>query len=158
MKTQEKQSVVQEWVAELPFQMQAVLLMALRGPDGIEKKSPAKQLLHALRGCILHPAFDMEETIPTDKDGDYQWNCYMVHPECIKSLWFDRVVNDFFADVDKYPMHFLMHLLHAIEILGYEYPYDMGVTTKWAVLYNYWCEQYHLRPETRYELHNRLSK
>lgn len=48
-----KGPVTQEWVHRLPFMQQTVLLTAVRGPDGIRKYHPCKDLLRWFRRCTL---------------------------------------------------------------------------------------------------------
>ena len=51
-------SVLQDWVMNLTFMQQSVLLTSLRAPDGIRKDHPVKVLCRWLRRCILISAFD----------------------------------------------------------------------------------------------------
>lgn len=58
MKKQLSESVLQDWVHDLTFQMQALLLTAMRGPDGCNKHNSAKEVVRYLRGSVLKPAGD----------------------------------------------------------------------------------------------------
>ncbi len=51
-------SVLQDWVHNLTFMQQSVLIAAVRGPDGIRKDHVAKLLLRWLRRCFLISAFN----------------------------------------------------------------------------------------------------
>ena len=51
-------TVLQPWVATLTLMQQTVLLTAIRGPDGLPKYGPTKQLLRWYRRCILLSAMD----------------------------------------------------------------------------------------------------
>lgn len=49
-------NVLQDWVQKLPYREQGVLVLALRGPDGVRKEHGAKNLVRAMRGCVMVPA------------------------------------------------------------------------------------------------------
>lgn len=51
-------TVLQPWVSELTLMQQTVLLTAIRGPDGLPKYGPTKQLLRWYRRCVLISAMD----------------------------------------------------------------------------------------------------
>src|SRR5690606_1349351 len=51
-------SVLQNWLMELPLMQQTVLLTAIRGPDGLAKYHPVKKVLRWFRRCILLSAMD----------------------------------------------------------------------------------------------------
>lgn len=51
-------SVLQDWVHELTFMQQSVLISSVRGPDGIRKDHPTKVLCRWLRRSFLLCAFD----------------------------------------------------------------------------------------------------
>lgn len=154
MKKDEIQSVVQDWVSALPFTQQAVLLVALRGPDGMPKETDAKPLIHYLRGTILHPAYPgyeqfAEGTIDGFMRGDYYDN-------------FTGIRDKFLMDLEKYPLHFITHLMHAAEIVGYKYRDDKDddidyVGACWQSLYVMMCRRLHLQPETKEQLDARLK-
>lgn len=144
MKTQKKQSVIKEWVSELPFTQQALLMLSLRGADGMPKYNSAKDVVHYMRDVILFPAYPNYTGEPEGfMRADYnQWNA---------------VVNAFFNDTDAYPMHFLMHLIHSAEVVGYNHP-DETIRVCWLSFYEYACQCFHMNPETKDQLNNRLSK
>jgi hypothetical protein len=47
-------SVLQDWVCELPLMQQTVLVVALRGPDNVDKNHIGKFLLRWMRRCVLY--------------------------------------------------------------------------------------------------------
>jgi hypothetical protein len=51
-----KETVLQDWVCGLTFQMQALLLTAMRGPDENNKFNAAKAIVRYLRGIVIKPA------------------------------------------------------------------------------------------------------
>ena len=55
MKKQQSESVLHDWVAELPFAQQTTLLLSLRCFDGLLHHGPAKDMVHLIRGLVLKP-------------------------------------------------------------------------------------------------------
>lgn len=141
-------SVVKDWVKELPLTQQAVLLLALRGPDGMAKQTGIKPMLHYLRGTVLHAAYPDYDETAEGKSGDFMRGDYE---------HFNSNAGLFYADIDAYPMHFLMHLIHAAEIIGYHFPI-LVVRNYWKDFYYYFCKQLHMTPETKEQLNDRLAK
>lgn len=136
-------SVLQSWVAALGLRHQGVLLTAVRGCDTAPKNDPSKMLARAYRGVILNchcgdPAKAMTfiESPP--------WN--EVH---------DRMVA-YRKNLDHYPHHYVMHLTHASEIVGYKHP-DRKVRECWMHFYLMLCKGLHVQPETESQLDERLN-
>lgn len=134
------QSVVQEWLAEVcTLKQQTVLLSALRGCDGRPKEDPSKPVTRAFRATILYSAHK--------NPGDQTF--MQSNPHGAVRAW----LND---GVDSYPMHWLIHFMHAIEIVGYKHPNER-VATFWLGVYCQLCDVLHLRPETKSTLDRRLA-
>jgi hypothetical protein len=163
MKTEPKESVLQDWVTTLPFMQQALLMLATRGPDGLPKHTPAKHILHYLRGLVIKPAH------PDFKENDGFMNIDYGEPTCAQQSYnngpdiiyefgwkFDIIATQFFEDVDSYPLHFYMHLVHASEVIGYHYP-EPGIANCWYSFYCSACSNFHMNPETREQLAERLK-
>jgi hypothetical protein len=131
-------SVVQVWLSELNWKQQTVVLTALRGCDGIEKENPSKVLSRLLRGDILMNA---------DNSSSYmkKFTAWEVN-ESIKKL---------FDDLDRYPIHFITHLCHAAEIIGYKHP-DENIRRFWFSVYLEFCMAIHVNAETENQLDERL--
>jgi len=129
-------SVVQNWVFHTPMRMQAVLLSAIRGCDGKSKEDPSKAVVRALRRIILHNAD------PT--------NSFM------KEELYNERVDAFVGDIDQYPVHFIMHLTHAAEIVGYKHP-DHLIRGRWLDIYRKLVKALHLNPELENQLDVRLG-
>lgn len=139
---------------------QTVLLTAIRGPDGMPKYGPCKMLLRWYRRCIVLSAMDgaiidnpysmtggsfTGPSLPNDWDGDDDWQPAM-----------DEVVSGYIKGVDAVPMHFHLHLMHAVEILGYKYP-GKKIREWWNAVYVRLVNDLHLHPETEAELDKRLG-
>jgi hypothetical protein len=144
-------SVQPEWCRKLPLQQQSVLLLAARGPDGMPKKQPCKAVQVAYRATVLVAAkygrslafgekADSFMSLDVFADGG-QWT---------------HAVNDFLDHYEGLPHHYLMHLLHGVQILGYKHP-DEVTRTRWHVFYRDLVTLLHLQPETEEQMDRRLS-
>lgn len=142
-KTKLKESVLHDWVHTLPFQMQALLLTAMRGPDGIEKHCTAKCIVRYLRGIVLKPAGCWSG----ENDNDFMWGDYSR---------FEEYCNTFWDDHDAYPHHFIMHLLHCAEAVGYKHPHE-ETSRYWHLFYVKGCRAFHMNIETHDQLDKRLN-
>ena len=138
------QSVLQDWVMRLGLRLQGVLVSAIRGCDTVQRHDHSKVLARIYRGEILRthagdPAksksFILAATIPETVD-------YM---------------KKYLNDCDHMPIHYVMHFVHAAEILGYCHP-DPERRDMWNSFYLVACRKYHMRPEPYAELIDRLEK
>src|SRR6266702_3232000 len=101
-------SIIQDWAADLGLRHQGVLVAAVRGCDSIEREDASKPIVRTYRGVLLHPhCKDLTKAasfmIPYD---GRHWEAY---------------VRDFFASIDHYPNHWILHFTHAAEIVGYKH-------------------------------------
>ncbi len=131
-------SVLKEWVFELPYRMQSVMMSALRGCDTARKDDASKYITRGLRGVLLNNADPTNTFIVGDGVPD------AVHVKAF--LW----------DLDAYPLHFVMHTTHAAEIVGYKHP-DDRMRIFWSQLYRDLVKALHLNPETEAQLDVRLG-
>jgi hypothetical protein len=100
-------SVTQDWVQQLPWKMQSVLMTATRGPD--EARHPGVKVLNRwIRGQLFH---DADPANPFIKNGDDP---------------IDLVSDEFLSGVEHeleyLAVHYFGHLIHALEIIGYTHP------------------------------------
>lgn len=153
-------SVLQDWVLELSFMQQSVLITATRGPDGIKKDHVAKLLIRWLRRCYLLSAFDGIAI-----DNPYQnGGCSFTGPSInlsslYKETWdhfMDEVVLDYLRTVDELPHHFQLHFMHAAEILGYKHPTEK-TREWWHKTYLTLVNDMHLFPESEEQMDKRLG-
>jgi hypothetical protein len=56
----------------------------------------------------------------------------------------------------QYNSHFVLHLIHAAEIIGYKHP-DENIKKIWQEFYLNMCKAMHLNPETKKQMDNRLK-
>ena len=147
-------SVVPEWFSTLTMQQQSVLLLASRGPDGVGKDHPCKRLVRVYRGTVFLAARygRLLSLNYTDGEGD----TFMDRRSLSDPIEWQGVVRDFLEVHDTLPHHYLMHLIHGIEILGYKTP-DPGERRRWAVLYELFCDVLHMNPETEEQMDRRLG-
>lgn len=145
-----QRSVLQDWVMELPLMQQSVLITAIRGCDGLEKNDKSKPLHRCLRAVILVNARDESELT----ESSFMFHFYK------DKLWVRDIENQFrvfLTDMDKYPLHYWLHLTHAIEIIGYKHP-DEDIRAMWCGFYMSIADAMHLNPELPDQLDRRLNK
>lgn len=136
------QSILQNWVMELPLRHQGCLLTAIRGCDGLPKENSAKPIVRALRGVCLNPA-DARE---------------MEYPSAFMTKNFTQEEFTFFLkNWDEYPIHFILHLLHAIEIVGYKHP-NGKIKRKYLTAYHHIVYKFHLNVEEEKQMDERFTE
>jgi hypothetical protein len=135
--------VLQDWVIGLGLRYQGVLLTVIRGCDTISKENPCKYLARAIRGLILNThCADPRKSVSFIES---------VEHEVLEARY--RAV---LTDYDAYPMHYLLHLIHATEILGYHHP-DPNMRGVCYQAYKSFCRKFHMGMETQYGLQQRLE-
>lgn len=135
--------VLQDWVLTLGLRHQGVLVSAIRGPDNVPKEDPAKSLVRTYRSYVL--------------------NCFCGDPakasSFIEAVDGDELVTrqrNFRRSFDHYPIHFVLHLVHAAEIVGYKHP-DAVVGFQWRTWYQQMCYKMHMQSESEEQLDARLN-
>lgn len=144
-------SVQPEWCTSLPMQQQSVLFLAARGPDGIAKYHPCKDVVRAYRATVLMAAHS-GRMLTFDDKGDTFMSLRVFG---VIEEW-DCAVDHFFETVDELPHHYYMHLMHGAEIIGYKHP-DRQMRDPWFYFYLRCCRDLHLTPETWTQMDVRLS-
>jgi hypothetical protein len=128
-----------------------VLFLASRGPDGIEKHHPCKAVHVAYRatvflagkyGRLLEWGEQADSFMSLDVFGhDHRW---------------ETAVDAFFRSWDTLPAHYVKHLMHGVQILGFKHP-DQRFRQRWGLLYLRFVEEFHLQPETEEQMDLRLG-
>lgn len=131
--------VVQAWMHVLSWKQQAVILAAIRGCDGKEKTDPSKTIVRLLRSSVLHNA-DPNGTFISAMTDDER---------------FAKATGEYLDDLDHYPVHFVLHLMFAAEIIGYMGP--PGLRSRWKGFYVSTVRAMHLNPETAEQMMDRLA-
>ena len=149
-------SCLQSWVCDLTFMMQAVLMAAVRGPDGIRKDHPVKVIMRWYRRCILISSFEKKIFQDPWEKGGGSFTGPLPHSEKIEDY-----IDIYLRHVDELPHHFQLHLMHAAEIIGYEHPTDTLADHKKKLFWkNFYCaivNDAHLNPETKDKMRYRLG-
>lgn len=145
-------SVMLDWVSNLSYMQQSVLITAVRGADGIPKTHVSKYLLRWLRRCIMLSAFD-RVALMTDPHDTRGGNFTGPIP---RGKTLEMLAEEYFTDHDGVPHHFHLHLIHAAEILGYKHPINQ-TRLFWFQFYYKAARDMHMTPETEEELDFRLG-
>lgn len=147
----DNRSVFPDWMLELPFQQQSVLVLALRGPDNVRKHHPMKDIQRCYRGTVLKAAKYgrlLEVGEPADS--------FMgMAPMTDRWAW-GTACRDYFHHVDELPHHFHMHLMHGAQILGYKHP-NLEIAGLWQMFYYDCCDDAHVEPESMETMDKRLG-
>lgn len=136
-------SIVQDWVQDLGLRHQGVLMTAIRGCDTAPKNDPSKLFVRCYRSVVLNAHCGDPARAKT----------------FIEAVSGDELLSrfeDFRKNLDHYPHHYVMHLIHSIEIIGYKHP-DWSVRAKWHAFYLILCNGLHLAMESQAELDHRLD-
>lgn len=136
-------SVLKDWVMELGLRHQGVLLTAVRGCDTAPKNDPSKLFTRCYREVVLNSHCGDAAKAATFIE--------KVSDEELKTRF-----DNFRKNLDHYPHHYVMHLIHAIEIVGYKHP-DAQTRFQWQAMYGALCRGLHVRFETERELDGRLD-
>lgn len=137
------ESIIQDWAAKLGLRHQGVLVSAIRGCDSAEREDASKYLVRTYRGILLKShCGDISKAasfmIPYNPK---MWHAYQMQ---------------FLASIDHYPNHWILHWLHACEIVGYKH--DQGqIRVAFYQLYAKLVRKFHLNPETESQLDHRLN-
>lgn len=136
-------SILQDWVMELPIREQGTLLSAVRGCDLTPKfplDAPERRLVAYVRWCFLIPA--------DEREVDYQSGSFMsrVPPPTFRP-----------SCVGHYPLHWVTHIMHALEVIGYRHP-DESTRETCYQFYAAFCDSLHVRIEPIWAMTDRLSE
>jgi hypothetical protein len=142
-----QKSIVREWVASLPARMQGTLLTAIRGADTSPREAAVKTLARMYRATVIHGLNDEPLTFLMIIDYDHEGFRREVQ----------AMMNAVASDHDALPHHYLMHLIHAAQIVGEFHPH-FHCRAMWAGFYVRMCRKMHMTPETLAELRARLEE
>lgn len=147
-------SVLQDWVMELPLRYQGTLLTAVRGCDLSPKtfdrergdgvtldviETSERRLTAFIRFCFMNAA-DVREV---DVQG---------------AFFQSRAPFPFkFSELGHYPLHWVSHVMHAIEIIAYKHP-DEAIRSSALFIYSAMVHGLHLNTESEAQLHARMTE
>jgi hypothetical protein len=141
--------VLQDWVLELPFQMQTTLMSALRAPDGRVEQG-AKSIVTFYRGSLLKGG-SIGRPLVSGEGCAYMRALPFENPANV-----GRLFQEFLRHADALPFHAYDHFREAIEIMGYHHA-DPAVRDAWGGMYKAMCDALHVNPETKEQLDARLN-
>jgi hypothetical protein len=140
-------SVLQNWVMELPLREQGTLLTAVRGCDLEPKEwtadgvadSPGRRLTAWIRCAFMNPADPREIDVPG-------------------AFFQRRPPAPFHASAYGHlPLHWYTHVMHALEVIAYRHPVP-GFAANALAMYVAMARGLHCYPETRDQMIERLSE
>jgi len=138
-------SVLRDWVMELPLREQGALLTAIRGCDLTPKEpldSIEREMVAFIRYLVMNPADPREVGI---EPGTFM----------VSARRQDRSFK--LSRIGHYPHHFVLHLVHAIQIIAVRHP-DPKVQSEMRAVYNLAVFDMHFNVETDEQMIRRLSE
>ena len=136
-------TIIKDWAAALGLRHQGVLVSAVRGCDSVVRECPSKHLVRMYRGVLLNAHCGDEKraaTFMTPFDAE-EW---------------DHDAADFLRSIDHFPNHWILHFMHACEIVGFKHP-DQQIRVAFRQLYYKLAKKFHLNPESESQLDARLN-
>lgn len=129
-----KGKVLQDWMGELPWKQQSVILSSLRGPD-THRPENIKKVTRWLRAITQNSA---------DSSTDYMKDVGLPEFEALRT------------ELEFCTVHYFCHLLHTFEIIGYHHPIS-EIRNLSREYYFGLVNALHLNPETKEQLDKRLE-
>lgn len=136
-------SILQDWAMGLGLRHQGVLLGAVRGCDTAPRHDPSKLLSRSLRAEFLNAHVGDQSKART-------------FIQRVPPAELAERMKTFLDGCDQYPVHFVMHLIHAAEVIAYHHP-SVSTSHLWREFYFKACRKLHLQPETPAMLQARLN-
>lgn len=141
---QQPTGIMQPWVRTIGLRHQGVLVSIIRGCDDEPRNSKTKMLTRCIREVLLVP-----HCLDSAKASTFI--------EKVDDAELQRRMDDVRRDLDHLPHHFVMHLIHAIEIIGYKHP-NSAIAGIWLSYYERLVRCFHMNPETEQQLDERLNR
>ena len=143
IKTKKGMPILQDWVLEMGLRHQGVLLTAVRGCDTAPKNDASKDLQRCLRETFLVP-------FCTDSSKSVSFI------EKVSDDELQRRMKEFTKSFDNYACHYVLHIVHAAEIIGWYHP-DSLTASRWNTFYRTMCKKMHFNSEGKDQLDYRLG-
>ena len=124
-------SIVRVWVSGLHPRQQGELLSAVRGCDEPDAVSAA------LKRVYRYEIFGNTFPEPFAERASVQQ--------------VRRIMQRFLARFERYPMHYVLHVLYAAEIVGHHHPMSAR-RRAWAQFYERMCGEMRVQPRSRKQL------
>ena len=132
---------LKNWFNDLPWMQQGVLMGALRNCDGYRSEGPHKILVRGIRGACIKSA---------QSKGSFNAR----RPDL--NLLLNASIQFVDKHFDHMPIHFVTHLMHAAEVIGYSHP-DNRIADVWFDIYELIVSAMHLNTESLKEFQIRLA-
>lgn len=132
---------LRKWFNDLPWMQQGVLLGAIRNCDGYRSEGHHKVLARGIRAACIKAA---------QTEGSF--NARRPDPNILLDAAHQFTDKHF----DHMPVHFVTHLMHAAEVIGYGHP-DEVIATLWDQIYRTIADAMHLNVETYAQFTQRLK-
>jgi len=136
-------NVLQDWLENISWMKQTVLISAFRNCDTMGSTGPHKTLVRGVRMSIIRSSYRPEKLSS---------GFIMPTPEEIILAGHEFVDNEW----DCFPLRFVTHLMHAAQVLGDHYP-DTKHRLAWSQTYAAMVHGLHLRPESHHNFQKRLQ-
>jgi len=149
--TVKRLSVQPEWCLNLPLQQQSVLFLAARGPDGVAKFHPCKPICIAYRGTVILAA-KYGRPLRWGEKAD----TFMSLDVFADSERWGEAVKAFMDNRDMLAQHYVAHLMHGAQIVGFKHP-DHRFRERWSAFYLGLVDAFHLHPEDEATMDLRLG-
>lgn len=146
--------VMQQWTAEISHRQQGVIVLALRGPDGLTKESGCKNVIRTFRACTMNSG-EQRRPLQLGEKLESKLDNFMTMQFISDRDKWTAECERFVADVDTYNVHFLQHFLHAAMVLAFNHP-SLTVRDRWQQFVERLCNKLHIKHESRQEFTHRL--
>lgn len=134
-------SSLRKWVEDVPWMQQGVLFSAIRSADlRFGEEDSSKIVIRGYRNVILKPAQNIGSFLGKIPSKDK----------------LEEAMKEFADSHGLYPSHFVTHLMHASEIIGYQHSNE-NIRKIWGNFYYSICKAMHLNPETKEQMEDRLK-
>jgi hypothetical protein len=143
-------TVLNDWVNDLTYMQQSVLLCAIRNHDGFNKHNPAKEITRYLRRVLLKSAFDGRMLVDPHEPGGGNFT------GPLRGMSLYDAVTAFLDGRDEMTLHYWLHMVHAFEIVGYLCPIP-HIRINFLSAYQRCISAMHVMPESQFDMERRLS-
>ncbi|HEV2403607.1 MAG TPA: hypothetical protein VGS08_05410 [Candidatus Saccharimonadales bacterium] len=132
---------------------QSTPLLGARGPDGVGKEHPCRDIQRAYRASVLKAGrlgrcYQWDDPDPGDSFASLRLFCD-------DKAW-KKACHTYFHTMDTLPHHYISHLMHGAQILGYKHP-DARFRQRWLDFYHQSVLDLHLCPESEADMDVRLG-
>ena len=146
--------VMQDWTSTISHRQQGVMVMALRGPDGLPKESGCKNVIRSFRASVMNSG-DTKKPLALGEALLSKYDKYMTMEFLSIEFKWKEVCEAFVSDIDTYNIHFLQHFLHAAMVVAFNHPNET-MRARWEYCANRIAKKLHIHLETKEEFTHRL--